>query len=368
MSRVLVLIEHVENRRLLSEWLAQEHDVLLPAPTGGQVADVVFDLAIVDAPSLERYGAWLDAAKRAVEPLFLPYLLVTPRRATAQVEGKIDEIIVSPVEKLELHARVDTLLRVRALSLANAALRRRLESELARAREVQAGLLPSVAPALEGFELAARCLPASEVGGDFYDWEADGESAVVSVADVMGKGIPAALLAATVRAVLRALARYHDPAPTIELLRETLAGDLARTSSFATLFHARVFAATGEVRYVDAGHGHALVRRASGHVERLARGGRPIGFPMTGRYHEATVRLGPGDLLLVSSDGFVEGGASEAAALVESYGATGNARDIVDRLVERAPRPHVPDDLTVLVLKCSRSGREGNDDCREQHA
>jgi phosphoserine phosphatase RsbU/P len=353
MSRINLLIEHRENRRLLAEWLSLHHEVAVPESPG--MTHSAFDLGIVDGPSLERYGGWIEAMKRSVNPIFLPFLLVTHRQgvgvATAHAWELVDELIISPVEKLELHARVETLLRARALSLANASLRRRLETELARAREVQAGLLPRDAPRLLGFDLAARCIPAREVSGDFFDWQSMDDSAVLSVGDVMGKGIPAALLAATVRAVLRALAHQNSPGAAIDLLRQTLSGDLERTSSFVTLFHARLSVGPREVRYVDAGHGHVLVRRATGSVERLERGGRPVGFPVSGSYRESALRLAPGDVLFVYSDGLLEGNARPPEQLINEVELGGSAASIVEQLIERAPNTATVDDVTVLVLK-----------------
>jgi serine phosphatase RsbU (regulator of sigma subunit) len=354
MSRVVLLIEPKENRRLLVEWLAQRHEVVVARSPS--TLDSSFDLGIVDGPSLQRYGPWIDSVKRAVHPVFLPFLFVAHRQgvgaATAHAWERIDELIVSPVEKVELRARVETLLRARDLSLANAALRQRLEAELARAHEVQARLLPREPPRLRDFELAARCVPAREVSGDFYDWESTGDAAVLSVGDVMGKGAPAALLAATARAVLRAVARQNAPGPALDLVRETLNGDLERTSSFVTLFHARLAVEPHEVRYVDAGHGHALVRRSTGAIERLQCGGRPVGFPASAPYHESAVTMGEDDVLLVYSDGLLEGADRTPEELIDEVGATEPASAIVEELIARAPRCGNADDVTVLVLKC----------------
>ena len=355
MSRIVVMLEPRENRRLLVDWLALHHDVVLADSTGA--VDSAFDLGIVDGPSLERHGRWIEGLKRSVHPLFLPFLLVTPRHGVATTTGQawalVDDLIVTPVEKLELRARVDTLLRSRELSLANASLRQRLELELARAHDVQAGLLPRDAPELRDFDLAARCVPAREVSGDFFDWQLVNDAAVLSVGDVMGKGVPAALLAATARAVLRAVARDSSPGAALDSLRETLSGDLERASSFVTLFHARLAVGPHEVRYVDAGHGHALVRRASGVVERLECGGRPVGFPAAGAYRESVLRLDAGDLLVVYSDGLIEGSDQPPERLFDGIDVGGAASAIVDQLIDRAPTRGTVDDVTALVLKCS---------------
>lgn len=353
MSRIVLVIEHAENRRLLVDSLSSHHEVAIA--DSPSMLDTTFDLCIVDGPSLERYGRWIDAVKSSVSPLFLPFLLVAHRRGIGLVAGeawqRIDELIISPVEKVELQARVETLLRARELSLANASLRHRLEIELARAREVQAGLLPREAPRLPGFELAARCIPAREVSGDFFDWQAVADAAVLSVGDVMGKGVPAALLAATARAVLHALARQNPPAAALDLLQETLSDDLERTSSFVTIFHAHLDVGLSQVRYVDAGHGHALVRRAGGAVERLERGGRPVGFPARAPYRESALRLAEGDILFVYSDGLLEGNVRPPEELVEDVDVSVHARAIVDQLIELAPGRESADDVTVLVLK-----------------
>ncbi len=360
MSRIVLLVEHAENRRLLADWLshsgpqALRHEIIVPDTPA--VIETSFDLGIVDRPALERYGRWIDAVKAAVHPVFLPFLAVAHRPGRGvKVESawdRVDELIIAPVEKLELHARVENLLRERQLSLANDSLRRRLAMELARARAVQAGLLPRDAPNVAGFELAARCIPAREVGGDFYDWEAVDGQAVVSVGDVMGKGIPAALLATTVRAVLRALARQNPPSAALDLLQDTLSGDLERTASFVTLFHARLEAASHEVHYVDAGHGHAVIRRGSGVVERLQRGGRPVGFPRAAPYHEGSVRLDAGDMLFIYSDGLCYSDARGPEELLDAVEPSAPASSIVEQLVTRATRQEMGDDVTVLVLKC----------------
>lgn len=367
MSRILLRISHPEDRRLLAEWLALRYQVDCGDPEQADAAP--FDLCILDGPTLSQRGPWVRAIRQAVSPLFLPFLLVTHRQgaglATRHLWESVDELIISPIEKAELRARVEALLRARHLSLKNAVLARQLEAELQRAGRVQAELLPREAPPLPGFELAARCVPAREVGGDFYDWQELSPGVLaLSVGDVMGKGMPAALLMATVRTLLRAIAPAGPPAAVVERARQVLHGDLERAGAFVTLFHAQLDAREARLRYVDAGHRHALVRRADGQVEELAQGGRPLGLTLRRPYVEGALHLRPGDALLVYSDGLLElppAGAALAAdapdipALMACLSGAGSAAEMVESLLALATGPP-PDDLTILALRRAPAG------------
>ena len=120
MSRILMLIDHRQNRQLLSECLNRHYEVVLP---GTDVAlQEAFDLAILDGPALDRLWEQVQARKRLEEPLFLPFLLLTSRQGvdlvTRHLWRTIDEIVLRPIEKVELQARVEILLRARRLSMA----------------------------------------------------------------------------------------------------------------------------------------------------------------------------------------------------------------------------------------------------------
>jgi sigma-B regulation protein RsbU (phosphoserine phosphatase) len=359
MNRILLLMAHKENRHLLTDWLATHYQVALPEPE--QATEVPFDLCIIDGPVLDRLKQWVHAVKKAEQPVFLPFLLVTNRQgvgmATRHLWESIDEVIISPVEKAELHARVEILLRARQLSLQNAALTRQLEAELARAGTVQAELLPREVPVLSGFELAARCVPAREVGGDFYDWQelAPG-MATLTVGDVMGKGMSAALLMATIRSTLRAVARQNPPAVALELARQALETDFERTGSFATLFHAKLTVNNRRLLYVDAGHSHGFMRRVNGTTEQLTRGGKPLGIPSQQRYQEAAITFREGDILVVYSDGLLEARPQTSLnhlVLANRLRDATSAADMVEQLVDLAALTGPPpDDLTVVVLRC----------------
>ncbi len=120
MSQILLLVDHKENVRLLSAWLSTHYEVF--APGREPALDEPFDLCILDGPALDRLWHWAQARRAAEQPpIFLPFLLMTSRQdvqlLTRHLWQSVDELVTKPVEKLELQARVEILLRTRQLSL-----------------------------------------------------------------------------------------------------------------------------------------------------------------------------------------------------------------------------------------------------------
>ncbi len=136
---------------------------------------------------------------------------------------------------------------------------------------VQTALLPRRKPAARGFEIAAASEAGAAVSGDFYDWYDDGDGFCVTVGDVVGRGMSAAIVAASVRAALRSATPYAGLERAIETVSANLEDDLGRLGVLATAFHARI-APSGTVEYVDAGNGLAFVVEAAGGVRRLEPG------------------------------------------------------------------------------------------------
>ncbi len=232
-----------------------------------------------------------------------------------------------------------------------------LQAELSCAAEVQRKLLPVVPPDASGFEIAARCLPARHVGGDFYDWlELAPGIVTLTLGDVMGKGMAAAILMATVRATLRAVVQVNPPASALQLAQHALQHDLDRSDSFVTLFHAQLNVTDRKLTYVDCGHGYALLMRADGKAEELNLRGLPLGVSAQEKYQEGTVALEGGDTLVLYSDGLIDAVPElelNNGALVRLLENASSADEAVSRLAAIVPpdRPR-PDDMTVLVLRC----------------
>jgi serine phosphatase RsbU (regulator of sigma subunit) len=283
--------------------------------------------------------------------------------AIAALRHGADDYLRKPFDRGEFQAALDrTLARLR-MSRQIKQLRRELEQkqaqlaeELARAAIVQSELLPVENPPLPGFEIGARCLPARIVGGDFYDWQQLPFGTMsLTVGDVMGKGMSAALLMATVRAVIRAMVSQHGPADAVRHTASSLDGDLARSGSFVTLFHAQLNVSTAELRYVDAGHGQAFVRRHDGGIVPLKPWGLPVGVLSTEQYEEGSITLERGDLLVIYSDGLSEARPDlfrDQATLASQIAADETAGATAQRLVDLAiSAGQLPDDLTVVVVR-----------------
>jgi hypothetical protein len=234
-----------------------------------------------------------------------------------------------------------------------------VREELDRAAQVQRSLLPRRTPVVQGYDLAAMCLPSAQVGGDFFDWyeshRYDPEPGLGFVlADVMGKGIAAAIMMATVRAGLRASARQPTVSAAVEQAAAGLAFDLEETSTLVTLFGGRLDTATGAVHYVDAGHGLALVVRRDGSVERPAVGGLPLGIHQVETWKEGLLVLEPGDSFVVFSDGVLDLYDGSLRALDEVVSVVRDAptaRAVADQVATRTRRSRPPDDVTVICLR-----------------
>ena len=229
-----------------------------------------------------------------------------------------------------------------------------LEGEFARAAEIQAQLLPHPVPDLPGYEFAGTCLPARQVGGDFYDWLAGDDAIRLSLGDVMGKGMPASLLTATVRAALRVVAHLPVSA-AMEAVNRALSPDLMQSDSFITLFHAALEPESGQLTYVDAGHGLDFIHRADGSVEPLRQRGLLLGVLADAAYPAGTTTLERGDTLVVYSDGLPD---ARPELRLDALGVAGQIRELPDaqakleRLVSLVSDVHTrPDDLTLVLLR-----------------
>jgi len=241
-----------------------------------------------------------------------------------------------------------------------------LKRDLEVAREIQKAMLPEgtwSGPDVEAFGLTQ---PANTVGGDFYDIlpRPDG-TVIIALGDVAGKASPAALLMALLLAILRTLVDDNMPLPALARRLNVQVARHAPASRFITLFLASYNPATGHLHFVNAGQTPPLLRRQDGSIVRLSTGGVALGMFEGSEYEQGHIDLGPGDALIMYSDGiteaespdgtpFDEAGLERTLALHAGAYGTSAAAELgraIFGAVERHRRDQrLSDDLTVLVL------------------
>jgi sigma-B regulation protein RsbU (phosphoserine phosphatase) len=181
------------------------------------------------------------------------------------------------------------------------------QRELAEALKIQQRLLPQQVPQIDGWELAVSWQPASGVGGDCFDTIRFGEMRLgISIADVVGKGIPAALLMSNLQAAVRAFAsEIVDPRELCHQVNRILCGNIAE-GRFISFFYALLDATSGTLTYTNAGHYLPMLVRSDGATERLGVGGPVLGVIADAEYEQAQVALLAGDRLVLFTDGLTE--------------------------------------------------------------
>ena len=236
------------------------------------------------------------------------------------------------------------------------------------ARRIQRASLPKGVPQLEDWQIAPYYQPAREVGGDFYDFLelADGRLGVV-VGDATGKGVPAALMMASTRSTLRAVAQASEsPGDALRRVNDPLATDIP-SNMFVTCFYAILDPKSGSLRYANAGHNLPYLQR-NGEAKELRARGMPLGLMPAMSYEEGEDSLGEGGCILFYSDGLVEAhdpkgkmfGTPRLRDLLSEHQMGGT--DLCATLMEELRRFtgegwEQEDDITLLALERSASLR-----------
>src|SRR5918998_2923427 len=264
------------------------------------------------------------------EPIISPDVRHDPRYINAREETRSemvapvisnDEVIgVFDLESDQLNAYTPDDLQVLLLLASQVAIiiekvmlheqlieKKRLEGQLEVARQVQLELLPAQDPQLEGFDISAYNFTTEEVSGDYYDWVRIYEDQIgIVVADVSGKGVPAALLMAFLRASLRA-AIHIGYATNISMAKVNyLLWESVEQHQFVTAFYGVLDASNRTLAYTNAGHSPPLLMDADGTARFIERGGMPLGMFRDTRYYEYYLSMEPGQVLVLYTDGVTE--------------------------------------------------------------
>ena len=304
----------------------------------------------------------LSPARRVLMLLAL-ILLIVPHTAI-EYTGKGGN-----VESVEFDLHFWAALLLLLLLILEIADRVVMKRDLQIAREIQTWLLPGVPPQIPGIAIAYATRPANTVAGDYYDvFPRPGRTnednrVVLAVADVAGKSIPAAMLMATFQASLKTLSTAQVALPELASnMNRYACGNSQGGLRFTTAFLAEYDPIRRTLDYINAGHNNPILRRANGQIERLDAGGLPFGIQPEAKYESATVTLGPGDWLIIFTDGLVEAEnaqqaeygeerlltAIEAGKSVEPAEMLKRLMAEVDLFVGNTPQH---DDVTCLLLK-----------------
>jgi phosphoserine phosphatase RsbU/P len=223
--------------------------------------------------------------------------------------------------------------------------------ELEEARAIQEGFLPKSIPQMAGYEISGTWQPARIVGGDYFDVMAFGGSAMgLCIADVAGKGMPAAMLMSNLQAAVRGLASGEImPDGLCSRLNDLIYQNI-RSDRFVTFFYGQLDGASRELRYVNAGHNAPIVMHRDGSHERLEEGGGVLGVFAMQPYAMSVIQLAPGDRVVLFTDGVTE-------ACVPNGEEFGEARLL--RLIEEN-RGQSAQEVQKIILEAAGEFSEGN--------
>jgi hypothetical protein len=257
----------------------------------------------------------------------------------SELEWLSDVIVsigVAAISYLWLHLRVADA-RIITLERARVA----VDEQLRLAAEIQRNLLPFVPPQTPGFRWAARMVPAGRIGGDFYDLVRHGDSVLVIVADVSGKGIPAALILSSLKTLFRTVAKETDDPAAIARRISGALQDEHGGLPYATAIVGRFDSSPARLTYVNAGHPSGLLLKDGRVASSLASTGPPLGLLSGTVYSNSTLALRPGDVGVLVTDGVTEafeGGPTRLEDVLASSAAGADADPSPDALCDRLLR------------------------------
>jgi serine phosphatase RsbU (regulator of sigma subunit) len=239
----------------------------------------------------------------------------------------------------------------------------RKRAELQVASHIQQAILPTNISIPEGYDLAAINIPAQDVGGDFFDiFSREKGTCTLVLADVAGKGVPAALLMALSSTIIRVLSRWSKKPLEILQASNNIFIEDSGTVSFITMFYAVLDISGSRLQYVNAGHNPPVLYRCDGSFEMLDSNGPVIGLMDTASYDQKSIDLHAGDVLVIYSDGVTEAMNSKGIMFSEEHlckviceyhekSASDIIQVILQEIHEFIKEEPQSDDITIMILK-----------------
>ena len=316
-ARVLVADDQADVLEAL-RWLltGEGYETVFVGSTDGvmeRLREQPFDLLLMDLnytrdTTSGREGLELIPQVRTHDPL-MPIVVMT---GWGSVDTAVEAMRRGAKSFVQKPWEDETLLEILQREIDDARATRRRDAkqqrEFEEARLIQRGLLPTAMPQVAGLRLSSSWQPANGVGGDCFDALAFGPDAVgLSIADVAGKGVPAALLMSNLQAAVRAFAQDGAaPAAVCASVNRLLCRNMA-SGRFVTFCYARIDVAAGRLTYANAGHNPPLLVRRGGDIETMAPGGTVLGVFPESAYEQGELAIAAGDRLVFYTDGITEG-------------------------------------------------------------
>jgi phosphoserine phosphatase RsbU/P len=340
---------------------------ILAALAGGAFDALLMDLNYARDTTSGQEGIHLLAQIRAMDenlPIVVMTAWGTVELAVRAMQKGVGDFVLKPwdnqklVETLGVQIEQGRARREAQQANASASVP---ESEILEARKIQEGLLPRNIPRLPGFEICGAWQPSSIVGGDYYDvLELSKTSVALCIGDVVGKGMPAALLMSNLQAAIRGVATSAlEPRELCAKVGRGIRGNLA-PEKFISLFYAVLDAPAKKLVYANAGHNAPILVREDGSVLRLDRGGPVFGIFSQGSCAQGEIALSAGDRLVLFTDGVTEAANSRdeefgeerlTRLLLENRGS--KAQGLQTKILETVAdfcRGNFRDDVTLLVV------------------
>ena len=318
-GNILIVDDTPANLRLLSQMLAEQGYRVRPVPDGPLALEATRaeppDLILLDIrmPEMDGYEVCehlkADAQTRDIPIIFISALGETQDKVKAFTAGGVD-YVTKPFQVEEVLARVETHLALRKLQKQLQDANKKMAQELALAGEVQTSFLPRELPDIPGWQLAVTLKPARETSGDFYDVNLlpNGRLGIL-VADVVDKGVGAALFMALSWILIRTYATEYPTQPELVLsaVNRRILKD-TNANQFVAVFYGILDPATAMLTYCNAGHvpPYLLSTQSDDAVQTLLRTGPPLGILEDVTWEQGVVQLAPGDVLVLYTDGITD--------------------------------------------------------------
>lgn len=257
---------------------------------------------------VRKDGRYVIGRKKTLSELAVP--IIKDDKAIGALDVESDRLSAFNQNQLEI---LQFFADAAAISLEKAILhhqileKKKLEEQMKIAKDVQSSLLPAQPPEIDGYDIAGVCIPTYEIGGDYYDYiKLDENNLAIVIADVSGDGIPAALIMASFRAMLRnQLKLNNEPAEIMNLLNQQISA-VSRKRDFITAFYGKLNFKENTFTYTNCGHNPPLLLRGNGELLLLEQGGPSLNIIKDAKFNSDSINLASGDQIIFYTDGVTE--------------------------------------------------------------